>query len=194
MNSLAVFLSPLALLLPALAAELPQSSWGGNEEVRAAPQEKARSRGFDQPAVGALRLLESARRPPVENQVRIEQRVIIRIAPSSPRVVEQSMARIAREAEDYREERSADCVPIGSIAAVYPSRENRLLLFMHDRRVLSAALERTCHAEDFYSGFYVERSDDGQLCSRRDQLQSRAGASCRVTRLNRLVARDQSRD
>ena len=58
---------------------------------------------------------------------------------------------------------------------------------MHDRRVLSAALDRACTAADFYAGFYVERSEDGQLCSRRDLLQSRAGASCRVTRLNRLV-------
>lgn len=188
MNSLAAFLSPLALLLPALAAGLPGAPAPEREVARAAPERETPPLGFDQSAVAPLRVLEAARRPPVENQVRIEQRVIIRIAPSSERVIRQSMARIAREADDYREERTADCVPIGSIAAVYPSRENRLLLLMRDRRVLSAALERACNAEDFYSGFYIERSEDGQLCSRRDRLQSRAGASCRVSHLSRLVA------
>ena len=59
---------------------------------------------------------------------------------------------------------------------------------MRDRRILSVALERACNARNFYSGFYVERNEDGQLCARRDVLQSRAGASCRVTQLNRLVA------
>ena len=66
--------------------------------------------------------------------------------------------------------------------------QNRILLFMRDRRVLSAALERACSARDYYSGFYVERNEDGQLCARRDTLQSRAGASCKVAQLNRLVA------
>ena len=144
-------------------------------------------REIDSAAAEPFRVLEEARRTPLQNQVRIEQRVIIRIAPSTQRAREQSMARLAREASEYKEVRTADCVPIGSIAAVYPSEENRLLLFMRDRQVLSVALERACNARDFYSGFYVERRD-GQLCERRDRLQSRAGASCRITRLNNLVA------
>ena len=59
---------------------------------------------------------------------------------------------------------------------------------MRARRILSVALERACDARAYYSGFYVERSEDGQLCARRDLLQSRAGASCKVAQLNRLVA------
>ena len=55
--------------------------------------------------------------------------------------------------------------------------------------VLSAALERSCHAEEFYQGAYVERSEDGQLCARRERLQSRTGSSCQVAKLSRLVAR-----
>lgn len=136
-----------------------------------------------------LRLLEDARRVPTENQVRIEQRVIIRIAPSSPQRMQQSLARISPRSDRFEEERLGECVPINLIAGVSP-QENRLLLFMRDRRVLTARLERACNPEDFYAGFYIERQD-GRLCERRDRLQSRAGASCRVTRLNRLVpARD----
>lgn len=127
----------------------------------------------------------------VAQQVRIEERVIIRIAPSAPATREGLRALLPRRPAgqaNFQEEKLDGCIPVAAIAAVQPAEQNRLLLFMRDRRVLSAALERACSAEDFYSGFYVERRDDGQLCSRRDKLQSRAGASCRVTQLNRLVA------
>lgn len=189
MNSLAAFLTPLALLLPAVPAVLPQGAAPADEAARAAPEDRKSPRGFAAGPVTPLRLLDEARRPPVEYQVRLEQRVIIRIAPSTPQRMEQSLAELNRRSERFEEVRLGDCVPINMIAAVAP-QENRLLLFMRDRRILSAALERACNPEDFYSGFYIERQD-GNLCERRDRLQSRAGASCRVTRLNRLVpARD----
>ena len=81
-----------------------------------------------------------------------------------------------------------DCVPIQAIAGVRPGPENRLIFYMRDRTLVSAALARECNARQFYSGFYVERSDDGRLCVKRDLLQSRAGASCAVSRLRQLVA------
>ena len=183
MNRLAAFLTPLALLLP---VALSQAAAPADDAARAAPADEKSPLGFADAPVTPLRLLEEARRPQVENQVRIEQRVIIRIAPSTPQRVEQSLAQLNRRTNRFEEVRLGECIPINMIAAVAP-QENRLLLFMRDRRILSAALERSCNPEDFYSGFYIERQD-GQLCERRDRLQSRAGASCRVTRLNRLVA------
>ena len=128
---------------------------------------------------------------PVVRQVRIEERVIIRIAPSNPIVSERMLSAIPRRSAGqttFQEEKLDGCIPVAAIAAVQPAEQNRLLLFMRDRRILSAALERACNSEDFYSGFYVERQPDGQLCSNRDQLQSRTGASCRVAQLNRLIA------
>ena len=183
MNSLAAFLTPLALLLP---AALLIGAAPADEAARAAPEGEKSPLGFTGAPITPLRLLEEARRPPVANQVRLEQRVIIRIAPSTPQRVEQSLSRLNARSNRFEEVRLGECIPINMIAAVAP-QEDRLLLFMRDRRILSAALERSCNPEDFYSGFYVERQD-GQLCERRDRLQSRAGASCRVTRLNRLVA------
>lgn len=188
MNSLAFILSPLALLLPAVAVGVPEAAVREEEAAHAAADTASPQMGLQSSAAAPFRILDNARKPPTENQVRIEQRVIIRIAPSSPRTVARSMDRIAEDTNKFEEERVGDCVPIASIAAVQPANNNRLLLFMRDRRVLSAALERTCNSEDYYLGFYVERSEDGQLCSRRDKLQSRAGASCRFTRLSRLVA------
>ena len=188
MNSLA-FLIPLAVLLPAVPAALSPGAAPVEDGVQALPDDQKSAHGFASAPAPSLRALEEARRPPVENQVRIEQRVIIRVAPSTPQRMEQSLAQLNRRSDRFEEVRLRDCIPIDMIAAVAPE-ENRLLLFMRDRRILSAALERACSPEDFYSGFYVERQD-GQLCERRDRLQSRAGASCRITRLNRLVpARD----
>lgn len=187
MNSFALILTPFALLLPSAAGDLAGDA-APREEVYAqsASDERQAPPGISSAPVDKLSLLEEARRPPVEFQVRIEQRVIIRIAPSSPQLAERSMAELNRRSDRFEEVRLDGCVPINMIAAVSPN-ENRLLLFMRDNRVLSLALERACSPQDFYSGFYIERQD-GQLCERRDRLQSRAGASCQVTRVSRLVA------
>jgi hypothetical protein len=186
MNSLAVFLSPVALLLPAFAADLPHAS----PAPETAHDASVPAREAPVAASEALGLLDAARQVPVQHQVRIEQRVIIRIAPSSPAVRERMLSALSRRSSQtaYEEQRLRGCIAMDGIVGVQPAQENRLLLFMRDRRVLTAALDRACKAEDFYSGFYVERSEDGQLCSRRDELQSRAGASCRIAQLNRLVA------
>jgi len=187
MNSLPLLLASVALLLPGIA---PERSAPVEQPARAAPESDVlRLAGMPEPAP-AFDILEQSREVPVQNQVRIEQRVIIRIAPSSPdgrRAMAAQQPRVST-ASRYKEERVRGCIPIEGIVGVQPVNQNRLLLFMRDRRVLSASLERRCNAQDFYLGAYVERSEDGQLCSRREQLQSRTGATCQVSQLNRLVA------
>jgi hypothetical protein len=190
MNALVVFLSPLALLLPAAAGELPAGR--GDGSVREAAERENLPKGFDSLPAEPFEVLQQARRPQELGQVRIEQRVVIRISPSSPAAREQMMADLTRRRTSptsYEEEKLKGCIAISGIVGVEPApAQNRLLLFMRDRRILSAALERACDARDYYAGFYIERSEDGQLCARRDLLQSRAGASCKVAQLNRLVA------
>lgn len=146
--------------------------------------------GFDAGAASPLRVLEDARKPMEAHQVRIERRVIIRISPSNTATREQMMASLPRRElrTTYQEVDHGNCVPIEAIAGVQPTRDNRLLLFMRDRQVLAATLRRGCTAREYYSGFYVENSEDGKLCVARDRLQSRAGASCEVAGFNRLVA------
>lgn len=112
-------------------------------------------------------------------QVRIEQRVIIRVAPgaAAPAALPRRMA----------QQPAGDCVQVAAIGGVEPARDNRLLLFMRDRQVLTAQLSEGCTADHFYAGFYMERSADGQLCVRRDHLHARDGSDCRVTSFHRLV-------
>jgi len=187
MNSLSALLLPVALL----ASAAPDRAGGGDEAAHHSTSPAAAPKlGFERQVPAPLRKLRDSIEPQVQAQVRIEQRVIIRISPSPPAAREAMLSRLPRRdmPTRYKEQKLDGCVAIEGIAGVAPMQENRLLLFMRDHRVLSAALDRACDAEAFYSGFYVERSADGMLCSRRDKLQSRAGASCELTQINRLVA------
>lgn len=126
---------------------------------------------------------------PVANQVRIERRVILRISPQPGVVRQDILADLPRRqpAPPRLVERPmGKCIPATGIVGV-ADRGSRLVIYMRDRSMVSARLEKACSPRDFYLGFYMERSDDGQLCSGRDRLLSRAGAKCQVAEMNRLV-------
>jgi hypothetical protein len=196
MTSLAAHCLALALLVPAVAGPLPDvrptRAAASAEKAHAAPEQVSPALGLQaHDAAGPVRVLDGAHRPPEQNQVRIERRVTVRISPSPEAQRERLLSALPRRPirTTFAEEDHGECVPIASIAGVQPSEDDdRLLLFLRDRRVLSAELERSCSAQAFYSGFYVERSEDGQLCVERDRLQSRSGASCQLEELHRLVA------
>ena len=79
------------------------------------------------------------------------------------------------------------CLETKAIGAVRPTRDNRLLLYMKDRRMIAVNLEKACSARDFYQGFYVEPNKDGKLCVKRERLHSRTGVKCRMNRIRQLV-------
>lgn len=126
--------------------------------------------------------------PAVQHQIHIEQRVVIRLVPST---ISARRAMFDAPRSDhpvrYKEKKLSRCIPIDEIDGIAPL-QNRLLLFMRDRRLLSATLERVCDPDAFYLGASVERNADGRLCSGRDTLRSRTGANCQISRINRLVA------
>lgn len=186
MNPIYALLAPLALLVPSLGGSivgtpradlLPPSDVEGQAGDVSGLPDAARSFIYDEPSA---------------NQVRIEQRVTIRIVPRDPAFRPSMLARMAPNGDTGRlsERKMGKCVPISGIAAVQPDSSDRLLLFMRDQRLVSASLENACRARDFYSGFYLERTGDGLLCVGRDKLHSRAGASCAISRMRQLVADD----
>lgn len=132
-------------------------------------------------------MLDAVYAEPVQRQVRIEQRVIIRISPRSAAARRNMSSLVEAPPRARLVEREAECLPVAAIGAVQPSRDNRLMLYMRDRRLFSVELERSCSARDFYSGFYVERKSDGMMCVERDRLQSRTGAKCEIAALNQMV-------
>lgn len=192
MPSLSAFLAPLVLLLPLGAAGLPGAASEPDVWREGPAIEAADKHGVSGSASELLKFTV-----PLEdqtaNQVRIERRVILRISPRPSPARRSLMAELPQSPLNSRmaERSMGKCVDVAGIAGVQPDRGNRLMLFMRDRRIVAAELEKTCSARDFYSGFYIERSEDGRLCVDRDRLQSRAGAKCQVSRMRRLVAIDE---
>ena len=123
------------------------------------------------------------------HQVRIEQHWSIRITPGAPVLPPDMLDELQQpqRPQHYEERPMGKCVAIGAIAAVQSGEGNRLLFFMRDQHIISAALEKACRAHDFYSGFYIARNGDGLLCTDRDKLQSRTGANCKIKRLKVLI-------
>jgi hypothetical protein len=176
MSALMAFIAPLVL-----AAAAPQS---------AAPlaAEPVAEQGDDGWAI--WRLIAEAFRPQGADQVRIEQRVVVRVTPLGPQ--RELLADLPRAplATRFKERKVGKCVAVAGIAGVQIGGDDRLLLFMRDQRLIGASLEKACRARDFYSGFYVARNSDGRLCVDRDMIHARSGASCSVSKLRQLVARD----
>lgn len=195
MSFVAALLAPLAMLLPMPAALVPEHA----ERERASGE--APASGLILPAESSFPAFDAtvfqqiaqSFQAPGQNQVRIEQRMTIRISPRAPLPPQANMMMDLPQRPlppRMAEREMGRCLPVAGIAGVQVGQGNRLILFMRDRRVISAALERACSARDYYSGFYVERSNDGQICVRRDSLLSRSGANCKLTRLHQLVDPD----
>lgn len=178
-------LSALGALLALAALFLPAANKAGAQsEPPSDHQADRQSRGWSLADPLSIWLERH-----VAHQVRIEQRVVVRITPQrmSNRQELASQA-FEREIESrYQEKRIGKCIPLEAIGSVQTGSGNRIVLFLRDARMISVSLAKSCHSRDFYSGFYVERHQDGRLCIERDQLQSRTGAKCEIERLRQLV-------
>ena len=133
-------------------------------------------------------MLEGPNGTPVQYQVRIEQRVVIRVSPRrADRQNLNAESQPRRAPQPLVERKIGKCVKMDQIAGVQTTRDNRLMLYMRDKRLIVANLEKACSARDFYAGFYVEPSKDGRLCTGRDKLQSRTGVKCELSRIRQMV-------
>ncbi|MEO0871349.1 MAG: hypothetical protein AAFY19_05225 [Pseudomonadota bacterium] len=201
MPSFAEIAAPLALLLPMAWSETASVDMARGNDGEAAVLIGAETASNSSPAPAAQSALdpdstraatsfEGFKETLVFGQIRIEQRVIVRISPRGVGSRRNMLARLPRRANttQYKERKAERCVPVNNIAGVETGSGNRLLLFMQDAQILSLNLEKACRAKDFYSGFYVEQNKDGKLCVDRDTLQSRNGARCDIERMMELVA------
>ena len=199
MPSVYALAAPFALIVPffgqsstvpvamnSAGLERAAASEAGADGPSCAPEDRREAR----PVRSAINPLNALQQGQVNQQIRIERRVIVRISPrrrpddGSPLAVLPQQPLNSR----YEERKMDNCIPVSSIAGVQTGSGSRLLLFLRDRRIINVNLEKSCRARDFYSGFYVERNKDGKLCVKRDELQSRTGAKCEVARMRQLVA------
>ncbi|WP_341711308.1 hypothetical protein [Erythrobacter sp.] len=181
------FITALLTLLLPFAVSAPDTS-ADEQAHQARKQERAVPEGPMSRRAPDWSTFVDGAQVPVANQVRIEGRVIVRISPQPSAVRNDLLAELPRQAVPPRlvERPYGRCIAAGNIVGV-SDRGSRLIIYMRDRSMISAKLEKACSPRDFYLGFYMERSDDGQLCSGRDRLMSRAGAKCQISEMNRLV-------
>ncbi len=67
------------------------------------------------------------------------------------------------------------------------TRDDSIDLLTDERQRLRARLDENCRTLDFYSGFYVERTDDGMVCADRDVIQARSGVRCEIAEFRLMV-------
>jgi hypothetical protein len=191
MHGLFAYAAPVALLIPLATAGSAVGS-GPVSDIAATHE----GPDLESPEVDSgLQLVSSA--SPIDTflsdqvfaQVRIEQRVVVRISAQPASARQDLAAQMPRRepAIRYEERRIGKCLPVEGIAAFQAGSGNRLVLFLRDQRMVSLSLDKNCRGRDFYSGLYVERHKDGKICVERDKLQSRTGVKCEVERFRQLV-------
>lgn len=121
-------------------------------------------------------------------QVHIEKRVIIRVPRRRP-IRSAGIASFSdgSSRQTYKQKKIGRCLPMSNILGVQRFGDRYLDLITKNRQQIRARLKKKCQGRSFYSGFYMEKSDDGKICSDRDILHSRTGAKCEIDRFRLLV-------
>lgn len=90
---------------------------------------------------------------------------------------------------EWRETKGERCTALQGIAGAAFNKPGSVDLVFSDGRRLRARFGDDCPAIDFYSGFYIRPTADGQVCAKRDAVRSRSGAQCEIRAFRRLVPR-----
>lgn len=182
-------LAPLALLLPDVAV---QQDIPVEPPVELVPVSGPVSRP-DAAMPETLSEIADSFRPRAAQQVRIEQRVTIRISPRAapmpmmPSALAELDSGGGRGEPRFIERKMGKCLALNGIAGVQAGPRNKLVLMLRDGRVVSATLGKACQGRDYYSGFLVAKNADGMLCTGRDELLSRSGSNCKVSGFRQIV-------
>lgn len=111
-------------------------------------------------------------------QVTVRERIIIRVprnAAPPPKI-------------RWVEKKGPKCIAADQLGGAIVGTRSVDLVLRGGNRV-RAILDGDCPALDFYSGFYLKSSGDGQICARRDTIRSRSGDSCEISVFKQLVPR-----
>ncbi len=110
-------------------------------------------------------------------QVIIQRTTIMRV-PAAPSTVKPTA---------WKEKDAPKCVKWSNLAAALVSSATTIDLIVRGGTRYRVKLEKSCQAIDFYQGFYVKQTPDGQICKGRDSIHSRAGGECVIDKFRTLV-------
>jgi hypothetical protein len=115
---------------------------------------------------------------PVYAQLMIRERIIIRVP---------TRAASPRQTAVFTERKAAKCQPMEDMAAAAVIKPDNVDIIYRGGLRIRAELEDACPALDYYGGFYIQPTRDGQICAGRDFIRSRVGGECRIKRFRKLV-------
>ncbi|MEY4270877.1 MAG: hypothetical protein RLZZ58_2093 [Pseudomonadota bacterium] len=128
----------------------------------------------------------------VHFQIVIEERLIIRVPArrsslTSFSASEQSKPRAPEPLLVWKKTGGPKCLPMRQIMGVLTAERDSIDIVTREQQRFRAELNRGCRALDFYSGFYMQPTKDGQLCRDRDDIHARSGAKCQVDKFSLMV-------
>ena len=86
-----------------------------------------------------------------------------------------------------KEVKGPKCVAMSQLAGWTITQSDSLDLFLRTGVRLRVQLDDECPALDYYQGLYLRPTADGQVCSRRDSIRTRAGGECGIEKFRALV-------
>lgn len=87
----------------------------------------------------------------------------------------------------WKTKRGPKCVQMAAIAGAAVVKEDAIDLVLRGGQRLRAQFSSRCPALDYYSGFYVLPTDDGQMCAGRDIIRTRSGGQCEIEKFRKLT-------
>lgn len=120
-------------------------------------------------------------------QMTIHERIVIRVPRMAPA---RAAARtpIVPATVRFKEKKGPKCVAVADMGGALVAQQGAIDLILTGGKRLRARLDDDCGPMDFYNGFYLRPAADGKVCSGRDVIRMRSGASCQITRFRTLVA------
>lgn len=110
-------------------------------------------------------------------QIRIQRSTIVRVPPAAP----------PPRPVKWKEKGGPNCLRFTAMAGALVSSPTTIDLILRGGTRYRVKLEKSCQAIDFYSGFYVKQTKDGQICEDRDMIHSRSGGECGIDNFKMLV-------
>jgi hypothetical protein len=120
-------------------------------------------------------------------QLVIREQILIRV----PMRLREQVADRAAPPLSWKESRGPKCLAMRSIAGATLLGQNSVDLILRDKSRIRAKMEKSCPALDYYHGFYIRPSADGQICADRDSVRSRMGGECEIEKFKTLTAKQR---
>lgn len=96
---------------------------------------------------------------------------------------------LPRAGADYKETRGPKCVARSKIAGASLNGSRSLDIMLKSQTRLRAHLKSSCPALDYYAGFYLNPTADGDICSDRDAVHARSGGECQIDVFRKLTSK-----